>query len=44
MSENGSAGRRLVAEAVAARRRAQVVSGLRGLTRPRRDRHARRHR
>ena len=45
MSENGSnggaggqaerpAGRRLVAEAVAARRRAQVVSGLRGLTRP----------
>jgi hypothetical protein len=34
VSENGSAGRRLVAEAVAARRRAQVVSGLRGLTRP----------
>ena len=34
MSENGSAGRRPVAEAVAARRRAQVVSGLRGLTRP----------
>jgi hypothetical protein len=33
MSENGG-GRRMVAEAVAARRRALVVSGLRGLARP----------
>jgi hypothetical protein len=34
MSENGSRGRELVAEAVAARRRAELVSGLRGLARP----------
>jgi hypothetical protein len=34
MSENGSAGRQLVAEAVSARRRAELVSGLRGLARP----------
>jgi hypothetical protein len=33
MSENGSRGRELVAEAVAARRRAELVSGLRGLAR-----------
>jgi len=34
MNENGSRGRRLIAEAVAARRRAEVVAGLRGLARP----------
>jgi Family of unknown function (DUF5947) len=34
MSDNGSAGPRLIADAVAARRRAELVSGLRGLTRP----------
>jgi hypothetical protein len=34
MSENGSRGRQLVAEAVSARRRAELVSGLRGLARP----------
>jgi Family of unknown function (DUF5947) len=34
MSENGSRGRRAVADAVAARRRAELVSGLRALARP----------
>lgn len=34
MSANGSAGRRLVADAVAARRRAELVTGLRGLALP----------
>ena len=34
MSDNGSARARLIADAVAARRRAELVSGLRGLTRP----------
>ena len=34
MSDNGTAGQRLIADAVAARRRAELVSGLRGLTRP----------
>src|SRR6201995_3713347 len=33
MSEDGTRGRRLVVEAVAARRRAELVSGLRGLAR-----------
>ena len=34
MRQNGDSGRQLVAEAVAARRRAELVSGLRGLARP----------
>jgi hypothetical protein len=34
MSQNGGRGRQLVADAAAARRRAQVLSGLRGLARP----------
>ena len=34
MSDNGSARHRLIDDAVAARRRAELVSGLRGLTRP----------
>ena len=34
MSDNGSARRRPIADAVAARRRAELVSGLRGLTGP----------
>lgn len=34
MTPNGDRGRRLVADAVAARRRADVVTGLRGLARP----------
>ena len=34
MSENGTRGRQLVADAVAARRRVELVTGLRGLTRP----------
>jgi hypothetical protein len=38
MSANGSRGRRLVADAVTARRRADVVAGLRGLARPARTR------
>ena len=38
MSANGSRGRRLVAEAVTARKRADVVAGLRGLARPARTR------
>jgi Family of unknown function (DUF5947) len=34
VNENGSRGRSLVSDAVAARRRAELVSGLRGLARP----------
>jgi hypothetical protein len=34
MNANGDRGRRLVADAVAARRRAEMVAGLRGLARP----------
>jgi hypothetical protein len=37
MSTNGSRGRRLVADAVSARKRADVVAGLRGLARPARQ-------